>query len=84
MHDGLLYMTCSDAVTARCRIETKMSACFNKCTTVSGFTCSMCAWMIDEFGNEEQKLHWIPKLATMDKFSSYCLTEPGPYAAFIC
>lgn len=38
---------------------------------------SMCAWMIDEFGSEEQRRHWIPSLATMEKLSSYCLTEPG-------
>ena len=37
----------------------------------------MCAWMIDEFGNEEQKKYWIPKLSTMDVFASYCLTEPA-------
>lgn len=38
---------------------------------------NMCAWMIDEFGNEEQRAYWIPKLASMDKFASYCLTEPN-------
>ena len=38
---------------------------------------NMCAWMIDEFGNEEQKKHWIPKLAAMDVLASYCLTEPA-------
>ena len=37
----------------------------------------MCAWMIDEFGNEEQKAKWIPRLASMDVMASYCLTEPG-------
>ena len=37
----------------------------------------MCSWMIDEFGNEEQKKYWIPKLANMDVFASYCLTEPA-------
>ena len=38
---------------------------------------SMCAWMIDEFGQEAQKAAWIPQLASMEKLSSYCLTEPG-------
>jgi len=33
--------------------------------------------MIDEFGNDEQRAKWIPKLASMEKFASYCLTEPG-------
>jgi isobutyryl-CoA dehydrogenase len=38
---------------------------------------NMCAWMIDEFGNDEQKQHWIPLLASMECLASYCLTEPG-------
>ncbi len=37
----------------------------------------MCAWMIDTFGNKEQRSKWIPQLASMQKFASYCLTEPG-------
>lgn len=38
---------------------------------------NMCTWMIDEFGTDGQRASWIPKLATMDLFASYCLTEPG-------
>lgn len=38
---------------------------------------NMCSWMIDSFGNEEQRAAWLPKLVTMDKIASYCLTEPG-------
>jgi alkylation response protein AidB-like acyl-CoA dehydrogenase len=34
----------------------------------------MCAWMIDAFGNEQQRSKWIPLLASMEKFASYCLT----------
>lgn len=37
----------------------------------------MCTWMIDEFGTEALKQKFIPQLASMEKFSSYCLTEPG-------
>lgn len=37
----------------------------------------MCAWMIDEFGNETQREKWIKQLASMQKLASYCLTEPG-------
>ena len=37
----------------------------------------MCAWMIDEFGNEELQQKWIPHLGTMEKLASYCLTEPN-------
>jgi len=38
---------------------------------------NMCSWMIDSFGNEEQRAEWLPKLVTMEKIASYCLTEPG-------
>ena len=34
-------------------------------------------WMIDNFGNEEQRGKFVPALASMEKFGSYCLTEPG-------
>jgi alkylation response protein AidB-like acyl-CoA dehydrogenase len=42
-----------------------------------GILYSMCAWMIDEFGNKELQQKWIPQLSTMNKLASYCLTEPN-------
>lgn len=38
---------------------------------------NMCAWMIDSFGSDELRTRFLPKLMTMEHFSSYCLTEPG-------
>lgn len=38
---------------------------------------NMAAWMIDRFGNEDQRQAFLPKLCTMEHFTSYCLTEPG-------
>ncbi len=38
---------------------------------------NMCAWMIDSFGNDEQRARWLPKLTQMQTIASYCLTEPG-------
>lgn len=38
---------------------------------------NMASWMIDRFGNDEQRRRWLPKLARMDLIASYCLTEPG-------
>lgn len=38
---------------------------------------NMCVWMVDEFGTEEQRHEWIPRLASLELFASYCLTEPG-------
>jgi alkylation response protein AidB-like acyl-CoA dehydrogenase len=37
----------------------------------------MAAWMIDRFGSEAQRRAFLPKLASMEHFASYCLTEPG-------
>jgi alkylation response protein AidB-like acyl-CoA dehydrogenase len=36
----------------------------------------MVAWMIDAYGTEPQRRVFLPKLATMEHFASYCLTEP--------
>ena len=36
---------------------------------------NMVAWMIDSEGSDELKKRFIPKLCSMDLFSSYCLTE---------
>ena len=38
---------------------------------------NMVAWMIDSFGSDETRAEYLPQLATMELFSSYCLTEPG-------
>lgn len=38
---------------------------------------NMCSWMIDSFGNDEQRAQWLPQLTSMRKIASYCLTEPG-------
>ncbi|CDQ46816.1 acyl-CoA dehydrogenase family protein [Mycolicibacterium neoaurum] len=38
---------------------------------------NMCAWMVDTYGNLEQRKTWVPRLATMETIASYCLTEPG-------
>ncbi|XP_012304570.1 isobutyryl-CoA dehydrogenase, mitochondrial isoform X3 [Aotus nancymaae] len=49
------------------------------CTSTTAYISihNMCAWMIDSFGNEEQRHRFCPPLCTMEKFASYCLTEPG-------
>src|ERR1700754_661690 len=38
---------------------------------------NMCAWMVDTFGTHAQRKSWVPRLASMESFASYCLTEPG-------
>src|SRR5215471_15299282 len=38
---------------------------------------NMAAWMIDGFGDDEQRRRFLPKFCSMEHFASYCLTEPG-------
>lgn len=38
---------------------------------------NMVVWMIDAYGNDEQRAKWVPVLASMQNLGSYCLTEPG-------
>lgn len=49
------------------------------CPTISAYISihNMCAWMIDTYGDDEQRRRWLPGLCTMDLLASYCLTEPG-------
>jgi alkylation response protein AidB-like acyl-CoA dehydrogenase len=48
------------------------------CTSTAAYISihNMAAWMIDAFGGEAQRRHFLPKLCTMEHFASYCLTEP--------
>ena len=38
---------------------------------------NMVAWMIDKYGNAEQKEKYLAPLVSMDHLGSYCLTEPN-------
>ena len=49
------------------------------CTSTAAFMTihNMASWMIDSFGNDEQRAKYLPKLTSMEMIASYCLTEPG-------
>ncbi len=49
------------------------------CPTTAAFISihNMASWMIDTFGDDEQRREWLPRLTRMDLIASYCLTEPG-------
>ncbi|MBO1266796.1 acyl-CoA dehydrogenase family protein [Arthrobacter cavernae] len=49
------------------------------CPTIAAYISihNMVAWMIDAFGNQQQRADWVPQLASMECLGSYCLTEPG-------
>lgn len=38
---------------------------------------NMVGWLIDQYANDEMRQKWLPKLASMEVLSSYCLTEPS-------
>lgn len=49
------------------------------CPSISAYISihNMSAWMIDAFGNDEQRRKFLPGLCSMERLASYCLTEPG-------
>ncbi|HXV23278.1 MAG TPA: acyl-CoA dehydrogenase family protein [Alphaproteobacteria bacterium] len=38
---------------------------------------NLVSWMVDRFGSNAQRRRYLPKLASLEWFASYCLTEPG-------
>lgn len=48
------------------------------CPAVGAFLSihNMCAGMIDRFATPDMKAHWLPKMCSLEKIFSYCLTEP--------
>src|SRR5215470_13848682 len=49
------------------------------CTSTAAYISihNMAAWMIDAFGGDAQRRRFLPRLASMQHFASYCLTEPA-------
>src|SRR6478735_9276602 len=49
------------------------------CPSTSAFISihNMASWMIDRYGSAEVKAKYLPSMITMERMSSYCLTEPS-------
>jgi alkylation response protein AidB-like acyl-CoA dehydrogenase len=49
------------------------------CPTTSAYLSihNMVCWLIDTYADEALRTKWLPQLANMAAFSSYCLTEPN-------
>jgi alkylation response protein AidB-like acyl-CoA dehydrogenase len=47
-------------------------------TTIAAYISihNMVVWMIDRYGNDEQRQAWLPGLISLNELGSYCLTEP--------
>jgi len=48
------------------------------CTSTAAYISihNMVTWMIDRWGTDAQRRHYLPTLATMERLGAYCLTEP--------
>jgi alkylation response protein AidB-like acyl-CoA dehydrogenase len=38
---------------------------------------NMNGWLLQKYGNDEQKQKWLPPMCEFELLSSYCLSEPG-------
>ncbi|XP_024612633.1 isobutyryl-CoA dehydrogenase, mitochondrial isoform X1 [Neophocaena asiaeorientalis asiaeorientalis] len=78
---GGIYVRTDVGGSGLSRLDTSVifEALATGCTSTTAYISihNMCAWMIDTFGSEEQRHRFCPPLCTMEKFASYCLTEPG-------
>src|SRR5262249_40185711 len=56
-----------------------MEALAYGCPAIAGYVSihNMVAWMVARYASDAQVAAWMPKLASMEWLSSYCLTEPG-------
>ncbi|MCM9076728.1 acyl-CoA dehydrogenase family protein [Streptomyces spororaveus] len=49
------------------------------CPSIAGYLSihNMVGWMIDRYGDADQRSRWLPGLCSARSLGSYCLTEPG-------
>ncbi|MFG6081327.1 acyl-CoA dehydrogenase family protein [Paracoccus litorisediminis] len=78
---GGLYVSEDHGGTGLSRLDGTLvfEALARSCPSVAAFLSihNMCGGMIEKFGSEDSKAHWLPDLCAMTTIFSYCLTEPG-------
>lgn len=78
---GALYVRQDVGGTALSRLDSAIifEELATACPTTAAYLSihNMVGWLIDHYANEDLRQHWLPKLARLDAFSSYCLTEPS-------
>jgi len=49
------------------------------CPSIAGYFSvhNMVAWVLDNFGNEEQRKRFLPRMCRLELLGAYCLSEPG-------
>jgi butyryl-CoA dehydrogenase len=78
---GAIYVQSDVGGTALTRLDSAIifEELAMACPTTSAYLSihNMAGWLIDTYADDHLRKHWLPKFATMQAFSSYCLTEPG-------
>src|SRR4029450_12422129 len=78
---GTIYVPAGEGASGLSRLDGAliMEALAYGCPAISGYISihNMVAWMLARYASAEQVSDWMPKLASMEWLSSYCLTEPG-------
>lgn len=78
---GALYVSEENGGSGLSRLDGVLifEALSRSCPSVAAFLSihNMCAKMIDTFGSDDLKSRFLPRMAAMDIYMSYCLTEPG-------
>ena len=77
---GGLYIPTEHCGTGLSRLETSIviEALSQGCVSTAAYISihNMVVGMISQFGNDDQRSKYIPDLVSMNRFGSYCLTEP--------
>ncbi|WP_284266094.1 acyl-CoA dehydrogenase family protein [Roseicyclus amphidinii] len=78
---GGLYVSEEKGGSGLSRLEATLvfEALAQACPSVSAFLSihNMCAKMIELYGSDDLQARYLPAALSMEKFFSYCLTEPG-------
>ena len=78
---GALYVPEEQGGSGLSRLDGTLvfEALANACPSVAAFLSihNMCAAMVAKYAGDETRERWLPKMATMEAITSYCLTEPG-------
>jgi len=48
----------------------------NSCSVIMSVNNSLVSWGIEKFGNEEQKMKYLPKICSGEWIGAFCLSEP--------
>src|ERR1700704_1730438 len=76
-----IYVPAEQGVSGLSRLDGAliMEARAYGCPAISAYISihNMVAWMVGKYGSDAQREAWMPKLASMEWLSAYCLTEPG-------